>query len=471
MNDPRRTLPFTLLALVAAGGLMGWRLLSAEDASADVQRQDAAPEAPLALATPLDAAGERQAAAKAEPAAEEPEPDLAARSFDEIYADLVQVFLTSQVRGSSGQPFDPAGTNAQASALFKEIAEAGHAAGQGALTKLDAVPSPWSGERALAEALTCQLLLDFELQQMSRAAIRAEQMSALVSSLIERLPFSAKYAALVQTLLEGQPYMGPEHEGPLMDLAPTAYGDLSYMAEPIRVLLVTLWEQLGGDRETDVETLLRYLNDPSGGVLGLAAQQALLKDPKYRDLVVACLIQAGDEAAMNDMATFAAKELEVEGAIAVTKALRGAAQYTHFGGAYAALSERAPSELLESYGESLAANLDPKHREQAIQSLAWNIEDPALKSEVAAKAFRDDPEPRVRGVALLALGVNAKPEVFRESFDLAMKDPDLRRSYLVGALSNHASRNDPEAVTGMVEALLKDPSLNDKDRKSLEALR
>ena len=52
-----------------------------------------------------------------------------------------------------------------------------------------------------------------------------------------------------------------------------------------------------------------------------------------------------------------------------------------------------------------------------------------------------------------------------------MKDPDLRRSYLVGALSNHASRNDPEAVTGMVAALLKDPSLSDKDRKSLEALR
>jgi len=460
------------LVLVAAGAMLGWRLLSPGAASADVERQVAAPQASTEMASPLQKGGERQVAAEAGSAEpEEPEPDLATRSFDEIYADLVQVFLTSQVRGSNGQPFDPAGSNAQASALFKEIAEAGHAAGQGALTKLDAVPSPWSGERALAEALTCQLLLDFDLQQMSRASIRAEQMSALVSSLIERLPFSAQYAGLVQTLLEDQPYMGPEHEGPLMDLAPTAYGDLSYMAEPIRVLLVTLWEQLGEERATDVETLLRYLNDPSGGVLGLAAQQALLKDPRYRDLVVACLIQAGDEAAMNEMATFAAKELEVEGAIAVTKALRGAALYSYFGGAYGALSERAPGELLGSYEESLAANLDPKHREQAIASLAWNIEDPALKLEVAAKAFRDDPEPRVRGVAIMALSRSAKPEVFRESFQLALKDPAFRRSFLSGALSNYASRNDAESVAGMVEALLKDPSLSDNDRKELEALR
>ena len=127
--------------------------------------------------------------------------------------------------------------------------------------------------------------------------------------------------------------------------------------------------------------------------------------------------------------------------------------------------------LLESYEESLAANLDPKHREQAIASLAWNIEDSELKSEVAARAFRDDPEPRVRGVAIMALGGSAKPEVFRESFQLALKDPAFRRSHLSGALSNYASRNDAESVAGMVEALLKDPSLSDKDRKSLEALR
>ena len=95
----------------------------------------------------------------------------------------------------------------------------------------------------------------------------------------------------------------------------------------------------------------------------------------------------------------------------------------------------------------------------------------AKTPEVAAKAFRDDPEPRVRGVAIMALSRSAKPEVFRESFQLALKDPAFRRSFLSGALSNYASRNDAESVAGMVEALLKDPSLSDNDRKELEALR
>ncbi|MDA8988718.1 hypothetical protein N9F93_00445, partial [bacterium] len=75
------------LVLVAAGAMIGWRLLSPGAASADVERQVAGPQASTQMASPLQNGGERQVAAEAEDAEpEEPEPDLAVRSFDEIYA-------------------------------------------------------------------------------------------------------------------------------------------------------------------------------------------------------------------------------------------------------------------------------------------------------------------------------------------------------------------------------------------------
>lgn len=393
------------------------------------------------------------------------------RDFDAIYRDLVGLFSSGGSSAASRADGETRGE--MAGALFLELARSGAAVGERTLGKLDGLVPPWQGESAQVEASVCRLILDFELQQMTKGGVRTDQRSALVSDLLQRMPVAKDCANFAAALLRGQPYLGEEHESALLHMAGMSDGAYSFLAQPVKQLLVTLWKNLGARRGAHLDELLRVFDDPEAGLLGLAAQQQLLLYEEYRDLVVQHVLQARDPEAVRELAVFAAQSLPVPVAIEVTATLKEGSAEASLGGAYITLVERSQGDLEGSYRDALTAGLQPGHREQAVLAIANYGERDA--AAFAREAFERDPEPRVRGVALLALGSNAEPEEFRDCYERALGEPSFRDpgqlAYLVSALSNHAPRADRAFLDTATAALLARGDLPQYHVAAIEALR
>ncbi|MBI1382491.1 MAG: hypothetical protein GC161_15545 [Planctomycetaceae bacterium] len=414
----------------------------------------------------------RTSEAAREGAASLPGEELAPpRDFEAIYRDLVALFLAGGP--SAAKRADETSRGEIAGALFLELARSDAAVGERTLGKLDAVVPPWQGEAAQVEVGVCRLILDFELQQMTKGGVRTDQRSALVSALLERMPVAKDFADFAAALLRGQSYLGGEHEPTLLQMANMAEGEYQFLAQPVKQLLVTVWKNLGERRGAHLDELLRVFDDPDAGLIGRAAQQQLLLYEEYRDLVVQHVLQSRDPEAVRELAIFAAQSLPVPIAIEVTATLKEGSAEASLGGAYITLVERSQGDLEGSYRDALTAGLQPGHREQAVLAIANYGERDA--AAFAREAFERDPEPRVRGVALLALGSSAEPEDFRDCYQRALGEPSFRDprqlSYLVSALSNHAPRADRAFLDMATAALLARGDLPQHHVAAIEALR
>ena len=195
---------------------------------------------------------------------------------------------------------------------------------------------------------------------------------------------------------------------------------------------------------------------------------------KYRGIVMAELINRGDDRLMSEMAHIAARHLDAKSAIEVTMELKGASRNMHFGGAYTTLAEASPEALKDNYESCLAGGIHEGHREQSILALANYAE--IDRVAIARMAFEQDPNTRVRGVSLLALAA-AGPSGgdFEQTYRVAFADTELRSrtnvSYLVNALSNYARHADQNFLDSMTQELLSTSDLHDDYRAKLQGLR
>jgi hypothetical protein len=402
-----------------------------------------------------------------------------ARSFDEVYADLVRLFRERpEQQGDALRPragAAPSGRNAQASELFAEMTIVAPDAGSRALMVLARLPIPWPRDNGLAlgvaDVAVCGLLLDFNLQQMTADPRLSKKRPELVSSVLAQMPIAPDFASLALHLLKDAPYLEAVHEQVLLDMARAATGEVAFLEQPVKQLLLTLWANLAKDGQGNYGDLLTYFDDSMNEVLRAAATQRLLASDQYRHIAVAKLVASGDSAAVAEAALFAAKSLPFATAIDTVRTLRCAFEHTHFS-AYTLLVEKSPQLMVEHYQACLAESTTPRHREELVVAVV-NYADERTAISQACLAFDQDPDPRVKGVALLGLANRQAVDEFRSRFELAVGDRALAAiptDYLILSLRSIAPRLDANTLdraTAIVSAM----SLSEQQRARVEKIR
>lgn len=402
-----------------------------------------------------------------------------ARSFDEVYADLVRLFReraeqrVDALRSHAGEA--PAGWEVRASELFAEMTVVAPDAGGKALMVLARLPIPWPRDNELdlgvADVGVCGLLLDFNLQQMTADSRLSKKRPELVSGVLAQMPISPDFANLALHLLKDAPYLEAVHEKVLLDMARAATGEAAFVAQPVKQLLLTLWANLAKGGKGDYGDLLTYFDDSMNEVLRAAATQRLLASDQYRHIAIAKLVASGDSSAVAEAALFAAKSLPFETAIDTVRTLRCAFEHTHFS-AYTLLVEKSPQQMVEHYQACLAENTTARHREELVVAVVNYAEERTAILQ-ACMAFDQDPDPRVKGVALLGLANRQAVDAFQSRFELAVGDQVLAaipRDYLVLSLRSIAPRLDANTLdraTGILSSM----SLSEQQRARVEKIR
>lgn len=418
-----------------------------------------------------DAAGEARTLAT--PSENKDSEKPTSHSFDRLYNELVAL-----ARASAGQVeqthIDGTAHKARASELVGEIVSHFHDCGQRILRRLDAQAFPWTDATAGVERAVAAICLDLTLQFQAKQQPDKSQLSLLVLEMLERMAHHADYATLVTQLLAHKPYLSEEHEGMLLDLSMQSQLGKSFLEKQVKILLLTLWSNMKNTpAEGSYEDLLWYFEDQKNQALQSAAMERLLASDKYRHLVIERLVASKNDERMYDAAAYAARTLEPEVAIAIVAELKSAAEETHFGQAYMTLAQRHAEALGKHYEHCLGnANL-PRHREQAIMALGHYSGSSGL--EYAKMAFQNDPNHRVRGVALLAIASSAANSEFERCFDVAIADSEFHSQlgifYLANSLSNHARRAETNFLDRASRAVLDLPGIKQPERATVENIR
>jgi hypothetical protein len=409
------------------------------------------------------------------------QPSAGLRTFDAIFADLVALHVravdAAAREGASAPPVDRRGQFASdASSLFSEMLATVPDAGMRTVQKMLGLPLPWAPSSGAATAVAVEaqivvsvarVLLDVSLQRMTNEMPSREGRRPLVAAMIAAMAAHSPMASVVHGLLHRTEYLDVEHEVPLIGLAKAARGDLAYLAPMVRDLLVTLWGNLGAESNARVGDLLLYFESGGDAALRAAAVARLILSDRYRELVVARLIELQDLDLMQEACNAASRELPFAAAVEVLAALRGATDRGYFL-AYTVLAERFAEPLVRHYEETLGQANQPRHREQIVAAVGHD----RLHGPATAKlAFDQDSDPRVRGVALLALAAHADVSVFRVRFERVVTDPSIDRGFVVNALRNHARRADVNWLDGITTAMLAHGGLTSGQQHQIEQIR
>lgn len=479
-NPKTWRIPLTVLAvsLVAIAAL--WRVASPPAAPPPPDpRTDVSEPSAAGLARTVGAPRSDVDARIAVPMAAQPTAGL--RTFDAIFADLVTLHLRAVEDAAREGTTSPPEERRQrfasdASALFREMLVTVPDAGTRVVQRMLGLPLPWAsaGDVEAAVAVESQVvvsvgrvLLDLSLQRMTKEESSRQDRGPLVAAMIAAMAAHAPMASVVHGLLHRTQYLEVEHEVPLIGLAKAACGDLAYLAPLVRDLLVTLWGNLSAETNARVGDLLLHFESGGDPTLRAAAVARLILSDRYRELVIARLIEVQDLDLMQEACNAAAKELPFTAAVEVLAALRGATDRGYFL-AYAVLAERFAEPLARHYEETLGQANQPRHREQVVSAVGHDrLHGPAT----ARLAFDQDPDPRVRGVALLALAAHADVSVFRVRFERVVADPSLDRAFVVNALRNYARRADVNWLDGITTAMLAQGGFTAGQRSQLEQIR
>ncbi|MBM3595842.1 MAG: hypothetical protein FJX31_08745 [Alphaproteobacteria bacterium] len=310
--------------------------------------------------------------------------------------------------------------------------------------------------------------MDFALQAASNHK-RLDELSTLVRSIVDLMPASESMAAIAAERLANRPFLRAEHETPLLTLLEGASGPLEFLRKPVIALLRTLWDNIGRGSNGDAgDLLVLFEQSVDSPLFALAVERLILLD-RYRAAVVSRLCQIGDSRLIDQAGRAAALRLPFADAVSTIGTMRSSLGHVHLG-AYTALAERFPSELSRHYEECLASGVRPRHREEVIAALG-NYTDSSIGMPAASLAFDGDSDPRVRGVALLAMGSSAALEVFQPRLTVAIEDARVSRAFVVNALCNAAPRLDPNWLKMTIDVVLASGGVDESLQRRLEHLK
>jgi hypothetical protein len=185
-----------------------------------------------------------------------------------------------------------------------------------------------------------------------------------------------------------------------------------------------------------------------------AAYRQLLKDDRYRNLVLAWLRERNDQSVAFELATLAATELPPREAIDLLRELGPVMpdQATPF----LTLGFRAPNEIADGYRVLLAANTHPATRRDMI--IGAGMPQTQLALELAQFALENDPSLDVRMHAVMCLSARREPDLGERAMQRALDDPaiaddPIRVGEMVFALQNLEAAGHTNAVDRLGQRL------------------
>jgi hypothetical protein len=280
-------------------------------------------------------------------------------------------------------------------------------------------------------------------------------------------------AAVGARALVRQPHLRLAHETAVLGLVELA-GAGQFPREIATGLLLTLWDNLErhGERSSEaLAALALLLLDGKDGSQRAAACRHLLREARYRALVVDALRRSADRGFVREVASLVASDLPVDDALGVLADLGPAlGRAPH---AYLVCGHRAPDAVADAYRRLLADDVQPDRRVDLVAGVGMVRSPTGL--DVARTALAHDRSPEVRLQAVFALTANADPETAMAALLQAADDAELtaeraRCDGLVFALGNLERQADAAAMdraTRRLDAL----SLSADGRAKLAALR
>ncbi|MBM3960728.1 MAG: hypothetical protein FJ306_02345, partial [Planctomycetes bacterium] len=392
---------------------------AAPDAPAASAPHDAPPAAAAAGAAPAAPTLPREAAP---PATTQPP----AASFDEAVAELVAI---GQRTAAFAQDDDHAAASASdqlARARFAALMAGFPDAGEQALRRLVAAATPLAHGLVQGRDFVLQLVV---VAECARRADDADDGGAraplehFVHDVLAAMPASPAMAAVGARALVRQPHLRLAHESAVLGLVELA-GAEQFPREVATGLLLTLWDNLErhGERSSDaLAALALLLLDGKDGSQRAAACRHLLREARYRALVVDALRRSADRGFVREVASLVASDLPVDDALGVLADLGPAlGRAPH---AYLVCGHRAPDAVADAYRRLLADDVQPERRVDLVAGVGMVRSPTGL--DVARTALAHDRSPEVRLQAVFALTANADPETAMAALLQAADDVEL----------------------------------------------
>jgi hypothetical protein len=229
--------------------------------------------------------------------------------------------------------------------------------------------------------------------------------------------------------------------------------------------------QAAGERSSEeLSRLALLLLADSDASQRTAACRQLLRDPRYRGVVLGWLRERGDRAVAAEVAGLAARELPVADALVVLRELAGT--LPRAANAYLVLGHREPDAVADGYRELLAANTHANVRCDLVTGVGM-MRTP-LGRELAELALHGDPAVEVRLQAVFALTSHGVADVGENALSAALDDPRIagdpaHLASVVLALGNLEAAGDANAIDRIAQRLRTLP-LAPECRQRLDAL-
>lgn len=396
-------------------------------------------------------------------------------SFEDRIDELVQIGRRTAELAQQDEVDAAKAADQQARARFGELMERFEDAGERALALLTTLAEPAAGPSSNGRRIVLQLVVKTECERRDHAAEAAHDRSridAFVQAVLDVMPTSTHSAEVGEAALVNQRFLRAAHEPAVLGLVQLAAEQRFPRAIATQILL-TLWDNLQQFGERSSEELSRLallLLADSDASQRTAACRQLLKDARYRNLVLAWLRERGDRAVANEVAGIAARELPVAEALAVLREL--SATLPRAPNAYLVLGFRAPDAIADSYRELLAANTHSDVRCDLITGIGMTRT--PLGLEIAQLALHDDPSPAARIQAVFALTAQGEVAHGEAAITTALDDPGIANDpthlgALVLALQNLEAAGDANAIERVARRLQALP-LPDSARQTLAAM-
>src|SRR5262245_19935125 len=360
---PRRRWPWFFVLAPFAVIAAAWPYLPAPTRSAPAAAASAPRDAPP-VAAPVVADGPESPCTRTPVDA----PAPAASTFAEFVERLVAIGIDTSRLDAAGDREGAEASDRRARAEFAAMLEQLPDAECEALVALAGRGEPPADDvpgrlRRQVWNLALRVGLERRHRQALAAPARRPALDTLVAATLTALPAGDALAhELGEGQLENRPYLAAVHELAVLDLVARC-GEHRFPADVAEALLTTLWHNLraNGERGSDeLAALALALFHDGNESERRAAGRLLVRDDRWRAVVLQHLRAAKDVAQARELALAAAQELPPATALEVlaTAAAVGADATAPF----LLLGHRDAGALRQAYEQRLAADVDPQLR-------------------------------------------------------------------------------------------------------------